>query len=238
MGEASAGASDCLVWVAQLSMLQPEHTVLLTDDDLARVGRLARQEDRARSVLAAVLARVAAARALGLPPAEVVIQRVCAHCGGPHGKPVVRGTALNLSLSHSAELVVAAVTFAGPVGVDVESMTTRLPSQLAGAVVPVASRGWSARDALVSWCRTEAVVKATGEGLLVPLSEVVVSTPDEPPRLLAYRGSVLDAQVVDLSMRPGFVGALVVLTDAALNVVFGSASTLLQLGSDGGRPWG
>jgi 4'-phosphopantetheinyl transferase len=41
---------------------------------------------------------------------------------------------------------------------------------------------------LAYWTRKEAVVKATGEGLRVPLTDLHVSAPDQSPRLLAWYG--------------------------------------------------
>ena len=45
-----------------------------------------------------------------------------------------------------------------------------------------------ARDFFTYWTRKEALVKATGDGVAVPLSEVVVTPPGTPPALLGYPG--------------------------------------------------
>ncbi|MDY7555459.1 hypothetical protein [Cryobacterium sp. 10C3] len=87
-----------------------------------------------RAVLAA-----AAAWALGLDPASVRVCRRCPHCGSAeHGVPslaaVTSGSAphptVHLSLSRASGHVAVAVSFAGPVGVDVESVdaVARSPS--------------------------------------------------------------------------------------------------------------
>lgn len=64
------------------------------------------------------------------------------------------------------------------------------------------------QDLVTYWCRKESVVKATGAGLQVPLSQVVVSPVETAPRLLSYQGSTMPAVMFDLELPDGFVGAL------------------------------
>lgn len=81
------------------------------------------------------------------------IHQVCGRCGGSdHGRPRVRvgtGAAPHVSWSYTARCAVVAWTWVAPIGVDVEADGP----DLAG----VGDRA--------AWTRTEAVLKATGEGL-------------------------------------------------------------------------
>lgn len=101
----------------------------------------AEADDRALEHLAASFA--------GVDDLRVV--RACRACGSDrHGKPQVVGAPVHVSLSRSGDVAVLAVTDAGPVGVDVE----HLASSTGEPDVP-------------TWVRTESVLKATGQGLLV-----------------------------------------------------------------------
>src|SRR4051794_37321895 len=91
--------------------------------DAAERGRrdaLLRAEDKARFVTAAGLLRLAVAERLGIAPGAVAVDRACPDCERPHGRPAVPGAGLEVSVSHSGDLVaVALVAGETPVGVDV-----------------------------------------------------------------------------------------------------------------------
>jgi len=82
-------------------------------------------------------------------------------------------------------------------------------------------------DFITYWTRKEAVVKATGDGLAVPLREVLVSAPDAAPRLLAYPARTLTAVLRDLAPRPGYAAALAVLAAEPVAVRERDAAPLL-----------
>jgi 4'-phosphopantetheinyl transferase len=111
--------------------------------------------------------------------------------------------------------VAVAVSNAGAVGVDVQQVQDDSVHELSSLVLAESEAGHVAlaRDFFTYWTRKEALVKATGDGVAVPLSEVVVTPPGTPPGLLGYPGQGgLTAQLRDLSPAPGYVGALAVLT--------------------------
>jgi hypothetical protein len=62
---------------------------------------------------------------------------------------------------------------------------------------------------------------------------VVTSPIGSAPRLLSYQGRLSPATLVDLGLGPEFVGALTVLTDAAVAVTVTSAATLLGAPAQG-----
>ena len=226
----------CEVWSASTDLLRPDHTALLDDRELARAEGFSRPSDRSRSLLAAALVRLVAARALDLDPTDpqtvrrLGVDRGCPTCAEPHGKPSV-GHGVHLSVSHAGALVVVAVTRVAPVGVDLEPTTREAHAQAAArwACAPEESaRIAEASDALRYWIRKEAVVKATGEGLTAPLADVRVSPPREPARFLHWTGRPAQAcTLIDLNPPDGYVASLAVLSNGALNVIERSADDLL-----------
>ena len=78
------------------------------------------------------------------------IVRVCPQCGSDgHGRPTAIGSSATVSMAYAEGLVAVAWSWTGPVGIDVEADGP-----------PIEEFG----DRL-SWTRTEALLKATGEGL-------------------------------------------------------------------------
>ena len=179
-------------------MASPTLVHLLDEAERARLERLRNAGDRDRFVAAHALLRIVVGRQLGCGPERVVIDSTCPRCGGPHGPPRLvdreRRQVLHLSLAHAGSRVLAAVSMAGPVGVDVDVEAAAAFSgfdavALAGTErsmigrLPPSSR---AAARVTAWVRKEAVLKATGDGLNVPPGDVVVSPFGEPPRLLAW----------------------------------------------------
>jgi 4'-phosphopantetheinyl transferase len=221
------GGHPCDVWVADLAVRGPAHDALLDDVERARSDAFVRAADRSRFVLGAALVKLAVANGTGGSPASVRVNRRCPTCGSPHGRPRVVGSDLHVSVAHSGSLVVVALTSAGPVGVDVEQRGVGRASLLAPRVVTSSEPIGRPEDLLTYWCRKESVVKATGEGLRVPLTEVVVSPAEMPARLVSYRGRALAASMTDLDVGDAHVAALTVLTGGVIAVGIRLAAPLL-----------
>ena len=187
------------VWVAwSAPSASPALANLLDGVERTRLERLRSAEDRARYVVAHALLRIMVGSHLGCPPERIALSATCHRCGGPHGRPRLvsraREPSLHLSLAHAGARVVAAVSTAGPVGVDVdvEAATgfagfdaVALAATESAAVARMPSRRRPAAR-VTAWVRKEAVLKATGDGLRVPPGDVVVSPLGEPPRLLSW----------------------------------------------------
>jgi 4'-phosphopantetheinyl transferase len=204
-------------WLAELAMWSPALGDHLDDLERARADRYRSEADRRSFVLGVALLKLATGSA--------AVVRTCDECGGPHGRPRVPGSGLHVSVSRAGDHVAVATTAAGPVGIDIER--TNRPAPPARDVVTADEPVTSPRDLFVYWCRKESVVKATGEGLRVPLTEVLVSPTDYPARLLGYRQNCLHAWLTDLHMPSGLVGALTALSPARPDVTLVSASALL-----------
>jgi 4'-phosphopantetheinyl transferase len=220
---------ECVIWWATPGSYRPALDHLLDGAERGRADAFRRAEDRVRFTLGAVVLRMAAAEETGTAPDEVTVRRDCPRCGAPHGRPELPGTGLHASVSHSGDRVAVAVTRLAPVGVDVEEI---LPDVDVAAIVgPVL--GTAPPEDLagfhVVWCRKEAVVKATGDGLRVDPRTVRVSPAAEPARLVSYPDRPgLEVTLTDLRPGPGYAGALAVLHRDAPVLHEDDASTLLH----------
>jgi 4'-phosphopantetheinyl transferase len=210
---------------------------LLNDVERARRERYVRPADRDRFTLGVAVTRLAAGALLGVAPERVPLDRTCQGCGAPHGRPVIDGGPL-LSVSHSGERVVVALTGGGPVGVDVEEASDRLNEEIAGQLLGPdeaadlrgLDRAARRRGLLEYWTRKEAVLKATGDGLRVPLADLYVSAPDEPPRLLAWEdrpGLPARLTMRTLTPGPGYAACLALIDQPDVPVHEESAGLLL-----------
>ncbi len=189
---------------------------LLDDEERARSTRFVRPSDRRRFVLAHAALRLLLARCLDLPP-DAVRYKI-----GVHGKPRLgRGLPpLEFNMSHSGGLAMLAVSQGGSVGVDVEyvrqvpdalsiaDMHFSTPERNALRALPPAEL----RDAFLRcWTRKEAVIKASGQGLNLPLDsfDVVVDpgATSALPRFHGARGDTARWSLRDLAAPPGYVAA-------------------------------
>lgn len=113
------------------------------------------------------LLRSLAAELTGMREDDVRIVAICRECGGPHGRPFIEGSALQVGLSHCRTATVAVASWKAPVGVDVED----LPGTPA-AVEAIGTLTGTAE--LRHWTRIEAVLKADGRGLRVDPARVAI----------------------------------------------------------------
>jgi 4'-phosphopantetheinyl transferase len=221
----------CEVWWAGPASARPAHLALLDATELDRRTRLRRPIDRARFTVAAALLRLVVSRHTGIDPASVTIDRTCHSCGRMHGKPNVPGTGLGVSISHSGSRVAVACAPGAQVGVDVEEVSGQPdPEALVHDVLTDAEAAHldaqGRRDRvhalLTYWTRKEAVLKATGDGLRVPMSSIAVSAPLERPRLEAHASRpelVGRLHMWPLDPGPGHVAAIGILGAAVVQPV-------------------
>ncbi|GAB2907806.1 4'-phosphopantetheinyl transferase superfamily protein [Rhodococcus aerolatus] len=213
---------------------------LLPAAEAQRAARFRRPADRARFLTAQALLRRVVARELGVGAVE--LDRRCPGCGSTvHGPLAVTGpdaARVSVSSSHSGgRVVVAAVVVAAgtapSVGVDVEEVGARegtlsvAPTVLtAGELAGHRAAADPHADLITRWSRKEAVLKATRQGLTVPMVDVAVSEPAAAPAVLDWTGTHRPAGVgpstialADVDAGPGHRAAVAVLTDRPLRVV-------------------
>lgn len=176
----------------------------------------------------------------------ISIEQRCAHCSGTHGRPVVVAPAgpardLHVSLSRAGRLVAVAVTFAGPVGVDIESTDAVARSSFddvafgagerAGLLGLEGSEADWARASL--WTSKEAALKATGTGLTADPRAISVSLPRRGtpghPVIDGWRGADFPFETMSLTQfepGEGLVGTVAVLAPARPAVRFCDASAV------------
>jgi 4'-phosphopantetheinyl transferase len=155
--------------------------------------------------------RVLAER-LGVDPTSLRFERHCPTCGSDqHGKPRIAGHLdLHMSLSYTDRLAVLALSKDGEVGVDVEDLTeadfdgfeavTLAAEEVAGFEGYLGDELLAGRAQV--WARKEAVLKATGDGLVVDPTEVVVTGPSQSAALVGWHSERAEPDPIALADVP------------------------------------
>lgn len=154
----------------------------VTPGELAQAGRYHRQADATRHLVGRALARGLLARELGRPRLNEEF------AANPWGKPLLSGCAYQFNISHSGERVCLALSRGIAVGIDIERDEAATdPHTLAEIFHPAECAAIqalplaAARDMFLRcWTRKEAVVKALGEGLSMPLANFRVRVDAHP----------------------------------------------------------
>ncbi len=168
---------------------------LLDATELAAANRFAFEADRRRHIVAHAALRDILSRYTGIPLEALAFE------SGPQGKPfLAEGLSPvppSFNLAHGGELALVGVAAAGDVGVDIE-LRRPIPDldALARRVLSAAEQDQLASlcagdrldGFLAAWTRKEAVVKAIGVGLQLPLDAFDVRLdPSGAAELLAMR---------------------------------------------------
>lgn len=225
-------ATGVAVWWATVRPVAELDLSALSREELARVDRLAVASAQQRSALARVLLRAALADVVGGAPASFAID-------WDHGPLLARGGP-SLSLSHSADRVVVAVSEVGDVGVDIEpaarggqmraSLVDHLTTDAERAAL--AELGAGRDDATIQlWTAKEAVLKATRDGLrLAPKGVEVLGLPSDL-RLTVHehrRDLIGSCHLSALALDPDYVGTVALLAGAPTPVDERDGNALLS----------
>ncbi|MFG2898977.1 4'-phosphopantetheinyl transferase family protein [Streptomyces zaomyceticus] len=196
------------LWLTRVAADPTAHE-LLDAEERRRWRALVREEDRARYLAAHGSLRRLLGHRLGIPADRVeFVREDCPLCGGPHGRPAVRGGGVHFSLSHSGELVLIALA-PMPVGVDVEAHPEAGVSDLVADSLHPLERDEFARlppevrPAAFTWCwvRKEAYLKGTGEGLAGGLERTYIGLGPEPAAVPGWT-------LTDVPVAPSFAAAV------------------------------
>ena len=191
---------------------------LLSQDELERAARFRFSKDRDRFIASRGVLRTLLAAYLGCDPGSLHFQY------SEKGKPQLPAAPdLQFNVAHSGEIIVWAFARKRRVGIDVEEIRTDFSTP------EIAERFFSKseRQALRSlpttqrhlaffrcWTRKEAFVKATGDGLSLPLDQFDVTlAPGQPAQLLQTRPDHRDAErwtMHNLDLHPNYAAALVI----------------------------
>jgi 4'-phosphopantetheinyl transferase len=192
---------------------------LLSEDEKRRAERFYFERDRRAFIIGRGLLRTLLGQYLVTDPTQIdfIYNR--------HGKPSLAATdnAIYFNVSHSGEIALLAFVRGRGIGVDVEYMRPELDFE------KVAQRVFSSeelaalsdtpaeqrREAFFNgWTRKEAYIKAHGQGVSLPLDEIVVSlSPDQPAELLLIKGTFDRAErwgMREIKPGPGYCAALIV----------------------------
>jgi len=210
------------VWLARLDLgidQIAQCRELLSNDEQLRAGRFHFERDRRRSIVARGVLRMLLGGHLDIAPAAVVFGYT------QYGKPFVinQASQIHFNVSHSGERALIALSVSRELGVDIEDVNREIDyGDLAArffaprectALMRIAEPDRK-RAFFACWTRKEAVVKAIGSGLSLPLDRFEVTIdPDAAPRVLDFAVPVLD--IADLTLHSIDVGGDYVATAAA-----------------------
>jgi 4'-phosphopantetheinyl transferase len=165
---------------------------MLSSRELAKLTRSRLTPDVRRRVTARALLRLEVASWMGTSPEEVRFHSRCRHCGDDHGKPIAMPVddvkPPHVSVAHCPDLVVVALTDAGPVGVDAEVAGAAGFDRFDDVALHTLERAGNQVDRTRLWVRKESVLKATGHGLMLDPRNLRVTPAHEEPRLVAWEG--------------------------------------------------
>lgn len=205
------------VWRADLAVPSlHEFRLLLSPDEQARANRFYFQKDRDRFETARGVLRLILSRYLSVPPQDLQFHY------SPTGKPSLADPiepSLCFNLSHSEQLALYAVAWR-TVGIDIEQIRSECDYE------GIAERFFSPSEQTAlsqlgpdlklqgffnGWTRKEAFLKATGQGLTIPLDQLVVSLTDEPAQILCTGWDLTEASrwsIANLEVEAGYAAAI------------------------------
>jgi 4'-phosphopantetheinyl transferase len=160
------------LWFARLDDMRgrvPEYRALLDQEELTRADRFRFDVDRERYIIGHGMLRMLLSRYTGMDPKAVKTLR------GKYGKPYMEDRSVHFNLSDTKDAVL--IAFAKEeIGADLETMTRTVDHlQVAEHYFTPAEIAWikssddSKRRFLELWTRKEAVLKASGVGIMEDL---------------------------------------------------------------------
>jgi 4'-phosphopantetheinyl transferase len=215
------------LWLISANLTEQERQwgwSMLAPAEQERAGRFRFEADRNRFVAARSALRSILAARTGATPQSLMLR------AGEHGKPALEDAAWEFNVSHSGACVLIGVCREVACGVDIEVSDKRRSEE------DIAERFFSARE--VEWMRKhprgffrlwtakEAVIKAVGRGLSVPLPDVDVTD------VVAGRNSSIFLETPDVVPRKIFVRELALVEGYAAAVATDGAEAALRIVTD------
>jgi len=215
------GKDDLHVWRTDLD--EPIETVrrlerVLSPDERQRAGRFLCSSDSCRFVVARSFVREVLGTYLNVAAGEVQF------AAGPHGKPSLRikpgMESVEFNLSHSDSIALLAISHQ-PVGIDVErvrqdpehdSIAQQFFSPAEVCEYYRYQKADRPRAFTRFWTRKEAYIKATGQGLTIPLRSFTVSSTPQNLSLPLVNRALCSAsmwKMCGIDVGPGFEAAIV-----------------------------
>lgn len=218
------GDSELHVWRVDLDLQTsriPTLKTFLSPDEAERSNRFVFQLDRDRFIVARAALKAIIELYTGSPAAQLRFSY------GPHGKPSLEAkpghNALRFNLSHSSGFALIAITRDREVGIDLEtirvgfdwkSVAEQLFAPREIATISAHRGEGQIRTFFALWTRKEALAKAQGVGLSLPLKrlDLTEESPGEPILVTADDVSGRSAlwRVYDLDVGRDMVAAVAV----------------------------
>jgi len=215
---ATASSHAVTLFIATLDELRPMaelHASMLDASERDRAARFRFEPDRERFILGHGWMRGLLGKLLGAPAADLRFVR------GPFGKPQLEGHDLRFNFSDTKDAVLLGVANGIDIGIDLETMHRRVDHEAVAGhyFTPDETQHLSGltgderkRRFLELWTRKEAVLKASGVGIMDDLKELrvldgtntmQVSHPDfvrmSPPQYHVRTWRIGDAHLVSLA---------------------------------------
>jgi 4'-phosphopantetheinyl transferase len=204
-----------------LSRLQQLAEILSPDEQL-RANNFYFEKDRWRFIVCRGILRMILGRYLDIEPSQIQFSY------GLHSKPALvetssSGSRLQFNLSHSQELALYAFTLSRQVGIDleyirpiddIEQLAKHFFSEQEYTVLRKLPESQRQVAFFNCWTRKEAYIKATGQGLSLPLNQFEVSfIPGDPAILVRTFTDSKEASLwslQELTPDPEYIAALAV----------------------------
>lgn len=226
---AKLSQAECLlsdeihVWWAHLDPTPAksrEFQQWLSGDEAARHARFRFERDRDRYLARRGLLRMLLGRYLHIPPADVRFLY------GEHGKPMLAQSDLSFNMSESGGCAIYAVTRDRRIGVDIEQIRNtpglehiarRFFSEAEHALLRDCPNNEEKKQTFFRcWARKEALIKALGQGLHIPLETFDAS--GHAARIASGDSDSGEWTVHDVQTGPGFAAALAIEGNGNLRV--------------------
>ena len=195
------------IWLAQLDLDADQVlqcALLLSPDELLRAERYWFERDRRRFIVARATLRKLLGGCLAAVPDAIVFAYA------RNGKPVIADHAgdVQFNVSHAHERALYAISRSHALGVDIEylnrdidysGLAERFFTNREYAALQRIPESGRKRAFFACWTRKEAVIKALGDGLAIPLDRFETAVdPEAPPRLLAFDKTTCDIEGLTL----------------------------------------
>jgi 4'-phosphopantetheinyl transferase len=212
----SLGPGEVHVWLASLSVsLDVEQYLkeMLPEHELNRAQRFHFEHDRRRFIVAHGILRSILSDYVKQPAGELIFQH------NKYGKPSLASSDIVFNLSHSDEFALCAVSRSGAVGVDIEFIRdVKDWEEMSTFIFTSCEReelySLPPEERLIGffsgWTRKEAIVKAIGHGLSVPLSSFSVTIAPEGPARVTDMSNIGSWRLIELPAIPSYSTALAV----------------------------
>jgi 4'-phosphopantetheinyl transferase len=209
-------AHEIDIWVARLDLPEAAGADVLSVMEHARAESFRSEAARMRFVARRAALRTVLSAYTGVAPASIAFD------ANDYGKPVlVSDRTLSFSTSHSESVALIALGRCRLIGIDVErvreaatddEVAARFFTRNEAASLALADAEDRVRCFFNVWTRKEAIVKALGRGLSIPLDSFEVTMRlDESAAITSWNipgAAKADLQLYHLEPYPGYIGAL------------------------------